>query len=177
MIPARLVSKLSAQQLSPQQTYAVLGGLKRAWAANGIVRAIDVTCAIRNLRPALPPASRVAAIHIGLWPFLFAGQSKYACLLREIITAKKPLRQHGFTHVLITGPLVFEANRPGRLKEVYAFRNHGWYAIPFHLLYHIVISARLLVPFGLTDRRRSTLQPKLANAGRGFRLSIVFELQ
>ncbi|MBD1206772.1 MAG: hypothetical protein H9533_21935 [Rhodobacteraceae bacterium] len=177
MSTADLGPKPPPQPLSARQTWAVLGGLKRGCAANGVVRAIDVTRAIRDLRPDLPQVSRVAAIHIGLLPFLFAGQTKYARLRHEIITARASLLSQGFTHVLITGPFVFEANRPGRLKVLYAFQNHGWYAIPFHWLYHIVISACLLLPLGLSNLRRSNLQPKLTNARRGFRQSIVFELQ
>jgi hypothetical protein len=40
-----------------------------------------------------------------------------------------------------------------------------------------VISARLLLPLGLTDIRRANLKQKRANARTGFRLSVVFELQ
>jgi hypothetical protein len=39
-----------------------------------------------------------------------------------------------------------------------------------------VISARLLLPLGLTDIRRANLKQKRANARAGFRFSVVFEL-
>lgn len=168
---------LSPQPLSAPQTWNVLGGVRRGCSATPLVRAIDVTRAIRDLRPGLPEGSRVAAIHIGLLPFLFAGKSKQFNLQRQIIAAEPPLLRKAFTHLLITGPFVDEARRRSRLNPIYAFRNHAFYAIPFHWLYHIVISARLLVPFGLTDRRRSNLNHKRANARTGFRLSVVFELQ
>lgn len=177
MSPSDIRPELPPQPLSPQQTWAVLGGVRRGWAATRIVRAIDVTSAIRHLRPDLPPAACVAAIHIGLLPFLFASRSKQSHLRREIIAAETPLLSHGFTHLLITGPFVAAANRRGRLTALYAFQNHGWYAIPFHWLYHLVISARLLQPLGLTDLRRAHLKHRRANARAGFRLSVVFKLQ
>lgn len=180
MIPADLEpepgAERSPQPLSPRQTWDVLGGVRRGWSPTRIVRAIDVTSALRRLRPDLPQASCVAAIHIGLLPFLFASRSKQSHLQRQIIAAETPLVSQGFTHLLITGPFVVEANRRGRLTALYAFQNHAWYAILFRGLYHLVISARLLLPLGLTDIRRANLKQKRANARAGFRFSVVFEL-
>jgi hypothetical protein len=169
--------ELSLQHLSPQQTWAVLGGVRRGCAVTRVVRAIDVTSAIRDQQSDFPQASRAAAIHIGLWPFLFASKSTLSQLQRQIITAEAPLLSQGYTHFLITGPFVGEAIRRDRMKPVYAFRNHAWYAVAFSWLYHLVISVRLLVPLGLTDIRKANLKHKRVNARTGFGLSILFKLQ
>jgi hypothetical protein len=163
--------------LSLRQTYNIWGGLSRGFPITRAVRGMDVTSAIRELRPGWSPDIRVATVHIGIEKFFWPrSKAADAALRRHIIDARRVLRDRGFTHIAVTGPFLIDIRRRSRLDEVISFRNASLIAKPMTGVY----KARLWLASSLAPRRsevhtRQTRELK-EYATAGFRAYGVFRI-
>ena len=161
--------------LTIRQTVMMWGGFGRGFPVTRAVRAMDVSAVIREVRPSWGPANRIASVHIGVEKF-FWPRSKEGdvALRRQIIDARRVLREQGFTHIAVTGPFLIDIRSRTRLTEATAFRNARAVAKPVELIYQ----ARLWGACRLNPRKSQAQDERLrqlkAYAGPGFATYAVF---
>jgi hypothetical protein len=161
--------------LTIRQTVMMWGGFGRGFPVTRAVRAMDVTAVIREVRPSWGPANRIATVHIGVetffWPRSKTGE---VALRRQIVDARRVLREQGFTHIAVTGPFLIDVRSRTRLEEATAFRNARAVAKPVEWIYQ----ARLWSACRLNPRRYQTHSERLSQlkafAGPGFATYAVF---
>lgn len=161
--------------LTIRQTVMMWGGFGRGFPVNRAVRAMDVSAVIRELRPSWGPTNRIASVHIGVEKFFWPrSKADEVALRRQIIDARRVLREQGFTHIAVTGPFLIDVRSRTRLPEATAFRNARAVAKPVQWIYQ----ARLWGACRLNPRRAQAEGERLrqlrAYAGPGFATYAVF---
>jgi hypothetical protein len=163
------------QTMTLAQTYQLWGGLHPATKLTGVLKVIDVTPTACQLLPTLPSTARIGSVHISYRSALFAGRRSRS-VAQMIVTARADLIRHGFTHVAVTGPFVFEIAKRRRLQELWRYANHALIAEPYQALFRCMIAACLLFPPNWASARVKRLLQLGAAAGQGFRCHAIFTL-
>ena len=164
--------------LSVKHTIGLWGGWGRGQPVTRSVRAMDITPTIRELRPGWSPKIRVAAVHIGIEKF-FWPRSKAAdhALRRQIIDARRVLRDQGYTHICVTGPFLVDIRRRTRLPEEASFVNSPLIAKPMTALYCLRLALwSMLGRKTRTPERQARLAELMTHAAPGFTTQGIFEL-
>lgn len=163
------------QTLTLPQTYQLWGGLRPATKLTGVLKVIDVTHVARQLLPSLPSTARIGSVHISYVTALLAGRRSHS-VARMIVSARADLIHHGFTHIAVTGPFLFEIAKRRRLQELRRYANHALIAEPYQTLFRCMIATCLLYPPNWATARIKRLLRLGAAAGLGFRCHAIFKL-
>jgi hypothetical protein len=112
--------------LTLRQTFRLWGGFNIPLLEDSVVYCRDVSKYMHGLGRINPATTRVGAVHLNvLRPFLMlglnGGKVKYT---RQLLACRNLLLNEGYTHVLVTGPMLLTLDLDKRIKIVTRYKPH-----------------------------------------------------